>query len=317
MRDREYISETHKQRYLLERKRLKDFIFTVLFALFLAAGFYWIFGVLVYTKEDREKLRLIREYRVQAAERVKDPYLHERYMRYLREEEKKIKDKYPFPALWSLGKYPGNKAVFLFFSLLPVIAYAGFYIYAKKKLFPELDRIFLPVIGREEPMELPQKGYDLWGSRYADIEKKFLSSPETVKRLFAALDIKRIKEAEKFIEELSRESEAFLKKYFPYENHKEVLFAVEFLLFHHLASLYGNLPTSLLGKYVKDYNLRKALSLYQRNHAPVIVGINGELLKKEEEAFILCKIFYILDSRLKLRKRLDEKFDPLQGKDKA
>lgn len=311
MREREYISETHKQRHLLEKYKTKQYIFTLLAIFLWGIGFYFLFSEVLYTQEDREKLKLIKEYRMQALEKIKDPDVYTEYINYLKQEEEKIKDKYPFPALWNVGSYPGNKLLFVGFSLLPFLIATVGYIYLKKKVFPEWDKFVLPVVGQEPPMILPEKGENLWGDRYKELEKKFLTDPDVVRKLFASLKIKEMPSAEKFIAELMKECEDFLKKYFPYEKHKEVLFCIEFLLFHHFASLYGNIPTSLLGKYIKDYNLRKALSLYQRNHVPVIVSIKGKLIEREEEAFILCKIFYTCDRTLKLRERINEKFDPL------
>ncbi len=311
----DYLSESHRHRAKVEKARFWSWIigvFTLTVLGFIAMD---IVRGMAIPEEDKKILRKIEEYRQQAYRTIKDPQALQSYLQKLEKAQKEIESKYPTIALWNITRWQGSKPVFFLALSFPIFVLIAMHVYLKKKLFKEWGKFFLKAPEPEKPsdfLKLPEKPLSLWHGRYSpEMVNRYLVNEVDLRRIFAFCPFPE-EEVRKEIDRMLKEKvKPLLERFFPYEKHEEVLFCIELILYHHSACLYGNVPTSLAGKYIKDYPLKKLLALYQRNHMPVIVGVDKRLIESEVPAYILCKLFYFLDKTLMLRETINKKFNPI------
>lgn len=311
----DYLSESHRHRSKVEKARFWSWVIGVLTLTMLGFIAMEIARDMAIPEEDKKMLEKIQEYRQQAYRTIKDPQALQSYLQKLDKAQKEIESKYPTIALWNITRWQGSKPVFFLALFFPIFLLIAMNVYLRKKLFKDWDKFFLKAPEPEKPsdfLKLPEKPLRLWHGRYSpEIINKYLLDEVDLRRIFAFCPFPE-EEVRKEIDRLLKQKvKPLLERFFPYEKHDEVLFCIELILFHYAACLYGNVPTSLAGKYIKDYPLKKLLALYQRNHVPVIVGVDKQLIESEVPAYILCKLFYFLDKTLQLREQLNKKFNPI------
>ncbi|MEM0325764.1 MAG: hypothetical protein QW733_01860 [Desulfurococcaceae archaeon] len=311
----DYLSESHRHRSKVEKARFWSWIIGVMTLTMLGFMAMETARDMAISKEDKKTLGKIKGYRQQAYKIIRNSQTLQSYLRKLDKAQKEIESKYPTIAIWNITRWQGSKTVFFLVLSFPIFLLIAMNVYLRKKLFREWDKFSLKAPETEKPsdfLKLPEKPLSLWHGRYSpEIVNKYLLKEVDLRKIFAFCPFPEEEVRKEIDRMLKQEVKPLLKKFFPYEKHEEVLFCIELILYHHAACLYGNVPTSLAGKYIKDYPLKKLLALYQRNHVPVIVGVDKQLIESEIPAYILCKLFYFLDKTLSLRETISKKFNPI------
>ncbi len=304
---KDYLTESHKIYEYVSYTRI--FTRIALFIIFFFISYLFIDNTktFFYKKEDRQMLDTIEKYRQLAYQRhyvekkmtLKD-YL--KYTTYLDEQEKKVHDKYPSPIfIWNLlyYRYPFFYPLFFFLIFL-----AG-YLFYKKKIEPSLVEFFYQEAQQEPAMSTPSKLLDLnflkdtsvfgftisenlFNNTFKDFGKfvEYVSSGtggmfnlDNVKS-----DMGKIKEKlQNDIEHLGVDKIEFMYFALILCTHKEAL-------------NYGNVPTGLISVTIKDYTLKKMLSLYYRRHLPALYDINGKFIERDYKPYVYLKIFYFATS---------------------
>lgn len=320
------LSESHRLLYKIARRNIVAFfafVFIGSLAYFLFFG--EIYKNFLYTKEDRVALATIEEYKENAIRLRREGKISEKtlfeYSKLLEEKRKEIEDKYPgfVVPLASLSKYQGNKIVFAFvFYLIPLLLLSSAYFYIIRDLKKERD--FFYQYPQKEPIVPFKKEIKLRAFLRRKIYKK-----ELLDRFFVDLDLfMRALEyslseevgfdeqkAFKIITDLLKKAEKFISVFYPHYNKVENYLRIEIILWHHIASLYGNLPTGIAAKTVKDYTAKKMLTLYARKQLPVLYSSSGEFLEKDYEAYVCLTILYSLDKKYDFFKTLSKELDPV------
>lgn len=309
-KDREYVSESHAQYAAIRKTRFWAKVGAFVVGSFMVWTFYQVVKPVLYSAQDRQALELIKEYR-ERSQAIRDDKTRKEYLNMLKEEEDRIRKKYStvWISLWGLSKHSGKtKAVLVLLMVFPFLVFLGIFAYLKRWLWPRWDEFFLSVPQRESPLVLPKKGLTLWGT--SPFEKEVFSDPESFKKVFAYAEGLPEKEVSKEIQKILKDAKEFLNRFYSGLQTDKVLFYFQVILWHYCGSLYANLPTGLLSLYVKDYGLKKLLSLYARNHLPAFLDVTGKFLEEEYSVYVLCRLFYECDQAVGMRERLN-KFSPL------
>ncbi len=298
----DYLTESHKiYEYIFYNRLFTKIIF---FVIFFVIGFVFMNSTkdYFYKEEDRIALQKIKEYRKQADEKLvnkqMDSYTYGYYVSYLAKKEEEIRNKYGSPIfVWNLLNYRYPFFYPLFFIVLFLL---GFYLW-KKKVESKLDNFFYQVSEPEPAMSKPSKLVDLtylkdpsefglsitpefFNSVFKDFDKfvEYVSSGTA--GLFKKENVK--KEFTKFYESIKKDIELLgIDK-------TEFLYFCLILLTHSEALNYGSVPTGLISTTIKDYTLKKMLSMYYRMHVPVLYDVKGEFIERDYKAHVYLKAFY-------------------------
>lgn len=273
----EFLSESHR---IKEKVREK---FAGILALFFAGLFgYLLLGYFLrehmILPEDRAKLELIQKYRSMSDDRA--------YLQRLKRAEEEIKSRYPvvvspFQAV-SLLRSPASKlykALGLVYVFLPLFATLGLGLYIRRLYDRAGEEIFYQKHALEKELYRKDPDYPYFTEEKHDWEK--------------LLDVKKVLELYAYVGNLSKEEYENLRDVVHLARDVVFLYAestmpitfreekfraiVYFLLWHYGMCLYGNVPVGYISQFIKDGELKTALSLYQRRR----VNTTGEELSRK------------------------------------
>ncbi|MEM4067587.1 MAG: hypothetical protein QXV17_12100, partial [Candidatus Micrarchaeaceae archaeon] len=104
----------------------------------------------------------------------------------------------------------------------------------------------------------------------------------------------------------------FLNKYYKELLSNDNLLRIEFILWHYCASFYGNIPTGLIGRLIKDYTLRKMLSHYSQGYLPVVFDVvQSRFIERDYDSYLLLNVLYTTDRFYNILSDLKKTLDPL------
>lgn len=325
-----YLTETHRIEDKISKTRLLE-----LLSLLGASAVLSIFALnyvhnKFITKKDREKLALIKKYEKETQIAINKEIQANRtahkqvynvaklvdYEAYLKKQRREILNKYP-SAYLTFNAFKGKTRLYYILGFLALLVgdAAGF-IYLRKRLNKDAVEFFYRVPKAEDPYglkpEITIRAFVDHLPNSKEFTKQMFSDIDTYLRISekvsSGLDEKK---AKKHIEKALNDINRFCNIYYPIVT-PEDYFRIEVILWHYVFNLYGNAPTGLVSKFIKDYTIRKMLSLYIRRNLPVMFDVvNGEFIEKDYKTYILLKIIYDADTKYGILQNLRKALDPL------
>ena len=305
--------------------RIQNYITTDYLAIFGASILCYVFILFAFNnvfmhKHDKENLHKIHEYRQQVDQMEMNRQISNekagQYLTYLNKKESQIKSKYP-PILFITDVFRTklNRIIAFILYFIPLFTAIGTIFYFRKD-FKEKSKFFYQVAKKEDPLSLPREiqirmfvGRDIYKEQLPVI----FSDLDTILRIFQTV-IKS--DDEKIISEKISEKMViiyrFLNKYYKELLSNDNLLRIEFILWHYCASFYGNIPTGLIGRLIKDYTLRKMLSHYSQGYLPVVFDVvQSRFIERDYDSYLLLNVLYTTDRFYNILSDLKKTLDPL------
>lgn len=317
--DNQPISESHRTLYRLWKLKMTEVFF---FFLMGSLGAFMIIENVkdyFYTKEDRYSLQRIREYKQQAdmmySQGRLDNTTYTQYIDMLRKSEEKILSQYSSP-YFTIGIFTTkSKLNFAFIYGILFFAIAGGFYFLNRETKKHAN-FFYQSPQQEDPLGLSGEikiRFFVSRKMYKDVINEVFNNIDDFMRVLQyaskGLDEKKAKEV---VNRQMNNISSFIKKFYPNLDKAVNYLRIEVILWHYVASLYGNAPTGLIGKHIKDYTLRKMLTLYYRKHLPVMFDVvNGNFMERDYDAYILLSVLYHADEKFKIFDELKKNLDPL------
>ncbi|WP_297445794.1 hypothetical protein [Desulfurobacterium sp.] len=306
MAKQEYLTESHKVKEKVFKERLINSIVTFFAGIFL---FYIGINFLHNFFYPPEIKQAVKEYRAQG--RIK--------------EAKKIEELYPVPTplnIWKENFYGHKKRAIvelLFYITVPV----ALMLYITK--WTSNKRSFFYQIAKKEPvMKIPKKTKVIFKKIPKRINEWFKDFDTLHKLMGGAViegeDIKfETEKMRKDVEHYKKLIVEHFKKFYPNEDVEKFTFFTEFLLWHHLVSMYGNMPTGLAAIYIKDSTFKIGLGIYARKLLPVTYYFDDKekkvkIYKDKVEPYLFLRSFYEADKKYNILNTLTDKYNPLPFK---
>lgn len=263
----DYLTETHKIRRALERRKFYYYLMYCLIPLLMS--FMTVEPVLkslYLTETEHRMLKTASRELKKKIEKGKPAIItiYHVYKKFTQKEEK----------LWRKLAFLGTYVLW-FLVFCYATNYAVLFILKKRKEFfyatPKTEEV-LPLTDQKvitlKEIFLTETPEDM----FQDVEKveKIINTAITFHDLFQ----KKIKQGgfEDFVKKKTKEYLAYVRDFYPFllKEKKTVKGIVRFLLYHHVINFYGNLPTGILSIYIKKEDFKTILSLYGRRLLPVL-----------------------------------------------
>jgi hypothetical protein len=249
----------------------------------------------------------------------------QRIVKHLEKKIQKIEKRYPLPTLFNIlnrNNYPYARpkavAYFLFTVLLSISPIIFLFFYDKKKL----RDFFLQEGRREKPISLGRPfGFIDWkflGTDEGFVAKEIFDGEERYLEILAVFDKQIIADVRIFSDkerkkikinpsdvvidfaELNRDIKKILDSLAKYgyslgfltpEQEKKFRAVVGFALFHYVSSFFGNVPSGFIVKRLKDFTIKRFMSMYYYGKI-VNVVFDNVVKEREKEPADFLRIFH-------------------------